>query len=51
MNDDVLNHVIKFCKDAEYMCKLGNLMHEGGKESALETYTRIIEMLTDMKDV
>ena len=50
MNEDVIDHIIKFCENEVRMCEMGNLIHEGGKESALATYARIIQMLIDLRD-
>ena len=35
MNDDVINHAIKWCNDQMRMCESGFLIHDGGKDDAL----------------
>jgi hypothetical protein len=50
MNDDVINHAVKWCKDQMTMCQDGFLIHDGGKDDALATYQVILEMLTEMKE-
>lgn len=49
MNKDVLDHIIKLTEHEMDMCKLDLLIHEGGKESALETYEKVVKALTKMK--
>lgn len=48
MNNDVLDHIIKWCKEQLRYCESGILIHDGDKESALETYEKVIKTLTDM---
>jgi len=48
MNKDVIDHVIKKVKREMDMCSWDNLIHDGGKESALETYTHILQWLEDL---
>ncbi len=50
MNDDVLDHIIKLCKNEMRMCKSDYLIHVGGKESALETYKKVLEILMQMRE-
>jgi len=49
MNDDVMNHIIKLVKNEIEMCHGGMLIHDGGKESAIETYQAVVQMLTEMR--
>lgn len=49
MNENVLEHVIKHIKHEMYYCARGILIHKGGKESALETYEKVINTLSKMQ--
>ncbi|MFW9804178.1 MAG: hypothetical protein ACFFFC_16070 [Candidatus Thorarchaeota archaeon] len=48
MNEDVIEHITKWVKDQKIQCEYGNLIHDGGKDSAIETYEEVIQMLTGM---
>jgi len=48
MNKDVLQHVIKIIRNEMRMCEWGNLIHDGGKEDALQTYGHILQMLQEL---
>jgi len=48
MNSDVIKHIIKMCHNEMKYCKIGILIHKGGKEDAIATYERIISMLEDL---
>jgi hypothetical protein len=49
MNADVIDHVIKWCKNEMRMCESGNLVFKGGKEDALKTYRTVIKKLEGMR--
>lgn len=50
MNDDAIDEIIEFCKKQIHQCEIDNVQHKGGNVSAIETYEKVIEMLTDLKD-
>ena len=49
MNADVIDTIIKYCKNEMRMCEMGIARYDGGKEDALKTYRAIIEKLEGMK--
>ena len=49
MNENVINHIVKWCNREMGMCQSGFLIHDGGKDDALATYQAIIRLLEEMK--
>ncbi len=50
MNDDVLKHIIRWCRVQMDRCESGLTIHDGEKEDAIATYRAVIQMLTEMRE-